>query len=115
MQSVESPAIAVLYDQALDLTQDMLAAARTADWDRLVRIEIQRGRVLDQIRSAAEPAPPETDAPRRREVIEEIMALDQQIKLLTHDWMHELRDILDSATAQRLLNKTYDTEPSPGG
>lgn len=98
------------YEEALALTREMLDAAQKADWDRLVKTEITRGRLLDQLRAASEGPPTSDEAgTRRRATIEAILELDRQIQLLTHDWMHELRDILGSATAQRLLNKTYDT------
>lgn len=97
------------YSQALALTDQMLDAARNSEWDRLVQLEIARGRLLDQIREANQGPPTSHEAGlQRRELIESILAKDEKIKLLTQDWMHELRDILGSATAQRLLNKTYE-------
>ena len=96
------------YAQALTLTESMLTAARNSEWDRLVQIEIERGRLFEQLRSADQNAPESDESViRRRETIEIILARDEEIKLLTQDWMHELRDILGSATAQRLLNRTY--------
>ncbi len=97
------------YQHALDLTGQMLDAARNSDWDRLVRVERERGRLLDHLRDHDLGAPASHEAAlRRREIIEIIMSRDEQIKTLTRDWMHELRDILSSATAQRLLNRTYN-------
>lgn len=98
------------YAQALALTDQMLDAARKSDWERLVQLEIIRGRILDELREANQGPPTSHQAGlERRDLIEAILERDRQIKLLTQDWMHELRDILGSATAQRLLNKTYDT------
>ena len=97
------------YQRALDLTEQMLDAAQTNDWDRLVLVERERGRLLDHLRDYDLASPPSHEAAlRRRDIIETIMSRDEQIKTLTHDWMHELRDILSSATAQRLLNRTYN-------
>lgn len=98
------------YAQALALTDQMLDAARKSEWDRLVQLEIVRGRILDEIREANQGPPTSYESGlERRALIEAILERDQKIKLLTQDWMHELRDILGSATAQRLLNKTYET------
>ncbi len=96
------------YQRALELTEQMLDAAQKNDWDRLVQVEHQRGRLLDHLRDDNMASPLGHEAAlRRREIIEAIMSRDEQIRTLTHDWMHELRDILSSATAQRLLNRTY--------
>ncbi len=97
------------YTHALGLTEQMLDAAQKGDWDRLVKVEIERGRLMDHLRDT-DCDPPAANAAliQQREIIESILAQDQQIKMLTQDWMHELRDILGSSTAQRLLNRTYD-------
>lgn len=100
--------VADRYNKVLEWTHSMLDAAQKGDWDRLVKTEVERGRMIDQIRDFEGGVPAsEEEITRQRQVIEEILVLDQQIKLLTQDWMHELRDILGSATAQRLLNRTY--------
>ncbi|MFN0317459.1 MAG: flagellar protein FliT [Burkholderiales bacterium] len=97
------------YQRALDLTEQMLDAAQKADWDRLVQVERVRGRLLDHLRDNDQATLPTHEvALKRRDIIQSILARDEQIKTLTHDWMHELRDILSSATAQRLLNRTYN-------
>ena len=33
--------------------------------------------------------------------------LDEQIQLLTQDWMHELREVLGSISTEQRLNRTY--------
>jgi flagellar protein FliT len=97
------------YQRALDLTEQMLDAAQKADWDRLVQVERVRGRLLEHLRDHDQASPATQEAAlKRRDIIQTILARDEQIKTLTHDWMHELRDILSSATAQRLLNRTYN-------
>ena len=45
---------------------------------------------------------------RKRELIESIMRRDTEVRALTEDWMHELRDILASANNSQRLSKTYD-------
>jgi ABC-type transport system involved in cytochrome bd biosynthesis fused ATPase/permease subunit len=45
---------------------------------------------------------------RKRALIETIMARDAEVRSLTEDWMHELREILESAGNVQKLHKTYD-------
>lgn len=107
---MQEPQSADPYEEALALTERMLDAARKAEWDQLVKLEISRGRLLDELRESNQGPPESHEAGvQRRVLIEAILEHDRDIKLLTQDWMHELRDILGSATAQRLLNRAYET------
>jgi hypothetical protein len=105
---VDQSRIIECYEHALDLTKRMHEAASKGDWDGLVQLEIDRGRVIDELKGiAVGPCADDELATRMGEIIAAIMSRDDQIKMLTQDWMHELRDILGSASAQRLLNRTY--------
>ncbi len=98
------------YERALALTHSMLEAARRGDWDELVRIEGERARVVEQIRTEdAEPARDPRQAGRKREIMAEMLRTDEQVQLLTQDWMHELREILGSISTAKRLTKTYGT------
>lgn len=97
-----------LYRQALDLTQRMLTAARASDWDALVRLEVERDRLIEEVRRH------DLDTPRsarlreqKRELLERIIAQDEEIRTLTQDWMRELRDILSNVNNVQRLSKTY--------
>jgi hypothetical protein len=96
------------YERALELSRAMLEAARKSDWDQLVAFERERGRVVDDIR-LGDPDPGRDLATRgrKRELILAIMQCDEQITLLTQDWMHELRDVLASVSAEQRLSRTY--------
>ena len=49
-------------------------------------------------------------ASRKQRIIESILEQDETIRLLTLDWMRELRDILASTRNSQRLGKTY-SEP----
>jgi hypothetical protein len=96
------------YERALSLTHAMLDAARKSDWDGLVKLEGERGRLIDQIRrDDPDPGRDAAGAPRKREIITEMLQLDEQVQLLTQDWMHELRDVLGSIGNAQRLARTY--------
>lgn len=96
------------YERALSLTHAMLDTARRGDWDELVRLEGERSRVVEQIR-LEDPVPgrdPGTVA-RKREIMTEMLQVDEQVQLLTQDWMHELREALGSISNSQRLSRTY--------
>lgn len=96
------------YRRALALTEEMFDAAHAGDWDRLVATERDRDRLVEAIRERDADPPKSGELRQRiRDLIEQILARDEEIRSLTQDWMHELREILaNTETAQR-LNKTY--------
>ena len=96
------------YEQALQLTCAMLEAARTSDWDRLVVLEKERTVVVDQLRDKdPDPGRDLKTRVRKRQIIEEIMRYDEQVQILTQDWMRELREVLGSLSAEQKLSRTY--------
>lgn len=97
------------YRVALSLTQSMLAAASRGDWDQLVTLEQQRARQIAAIQERdPHPSPQAANAKKKREVLAAILQLDEQIQLLTQDWMLELRQILSSVQTEQRLSRTYD-------
>jgi len=105
---VPSQGVLQCYERALELTRAMLEAAQKGEWDALVQAERERAIVIDRIK-ALDPDPGRDAAlrERKREIIVAIMNGDEQVQLLTQDWMHELREVLGSISATQRLNRTY--------
>src|SRR5215210_7977169 len=98
------------YEKALALTRDMLEAAQKSDWERLTGLERERATLIDQLRDLdREPSPDTRERERKRELLREIMQSDEQIEILTRDWMRELREVLGSISAEQRLSRTYGT------
>ena len=96
------------YEAALELTERMLACARSAQWDRLVEHEKERGRLLESIGRGDSEAPRDAAArERRRQILEQMIACDAEVATLTQDWMAELRQILNSVDTSQKLERTY--------
>jgi hypothetical protein len=105
---MSSDAIMQRYDKALELTRAMLEAAQKSDWDRLVALEKERSALIDQLRELdVDPARDAQDRERKRELIRDIMRSDEQIQILTQDWMRELREVLGSISVEQRLSRTY--------
>lgn len=97
------------YEHALSLTRRMLELARNGDWEALVALEAERGKVIDQLR-LHDPRPTgDGSSGRKRQLIRELLQLDEQIQALTQDWMHELRSVLGSLSTEQRLSRTYGT------
>lgn len=96
------------YEKALELTHAMLAAAQKSDWDRLQAAEKERKEVIDQLRILdVNPGRDAKTRRRKRELISDTMQCDEQIEVLTRDWMRELREVLGSVSAEQKLARTY--------
>ncbi len=102
------PDVLECYEAVLSLTGAMLDAARRGDWDALVQLERDRARSVDRLREQdPDPARDPGTHERKRRIIGEILQLDEQIQLLTQDWMHELREVLTSISTEQRLTRTY--------
>ena len=105
---MESPSVLQSYERALELTRAMLEAAQKGDWDALVEYEAQRAIVIDRLRQDdPDPAREQAARERKRELIISMLRLDEQIQLLTQDWMHELRDVLGNLHAEQRQNRSF--------
>lgn len=105
---MESPSVLQFYERALELTRTMLEAAQKSDWDALVEWEKQRAAVIERLQQD-DPDPTRDGAvrDRKRELILSMLRLDEQIQLLTQDWMHELREVLESLQAQQRPDRSF--------
>jgi flagellar protein FliT len=105
---VDGDRIIESYEAVLNLTQQMLDAARSSRWEDLVATENERSRVIDHLRKTdvgivLEPRLRES----KRELISAIMQHDAEIRILTQDWMRELRVVITSLSAQQKLHQAY--------
>jgi hypothetical protein len=97
------------YQKALELTRAMLEAAQKSDWARMVVLEKERATLIDQLR--LQDVDPGRDLPtrdRKRALIRDIVQCDEQIQMLTQDWMRELREVLGSIRTEQRLSRTYE-------
>ena len=98
------------YEKALEVTRAMLDAAQKSDWDQLVTLEKERGALVDSLRVMdGDPGRDPAVRERKRTIIQEIMTCDEQVQMLTQDWMRELREVLGSISAEQKLSRTYGT------
>lgn len=96
------------YERALRLTESMLAAATKGAWDDLVQLEQQRAETIERIKQQdRDPAYGRDAAAHKHSIITAMLKADEQIQLLTQDWMQELRHVLSSLHTEQRLNRAY--------
>ena len=106
-----SQEIISLYENVADITDQMLAAARSSDWERLAALESRCSSQVDLLRNA-EPLAPLTGAVRERKVriIRKILEDDRQIRSLTEPWMaarehHAKLLVTDRVDVERFVHR----------
>ena len=96
------------YENALQVTERMLVCARSAQWDQLVALEKERAILMAGIgRADPDPGRDGTTRDRKRAILERMIVCDEEVAVLTQDWMGELRQILSSVDTQQKLERTY--------
>lgn len=95
------------YESAWALTQQMLDSAKQSDWERLVELEQQRSKIIEYLETLDAGVAEGRWRERKRELIQAILSADEEIRTLTRDWMRELREVLNSVSAEQKLNKSY--------
>jgi len=100
--------ILTVYESVADLTGQMLAAADSSDWERLVALEQQCSARVSTLR-ASEAGQPLTATARQRKValIKKVLADDRRIRDLTEPWMAQLSKLISSNGTQRRLANAY--------
>lgn len=105
---MDSQNIILLYESIAEITEQMLAAAHSGDWEHLAALE---SRCASHVRSleSGEPHTPLTGALRDRKVkiIHKVLAHDREIRNITEPWMARLSTLLNSAGTERKLYQAY--------
>jgi len=98
-------------EDALELTERMLSCARSAQWEQLIALEKARGTLLEVIGRGTPPPGRESEAERdlKRRILQRMIVCDQEIAMLSQDWMAELRQILNAADTRDKLERTYSS------
>src|SRR5437868_712434 len=99
-----------LYETVAGITDEMVAAARKGDWERLVELEKRCASHVAQLKEG-EPSAPLAAAVRERKVriIQKILADDKEIRTLTEPWMNQLSALINNTGTRRKLSQFYGT------
>jgi flagellar protein FliT len=97
-----------LYENVATITDQMLAAARVGDWDRLATLEVRCADQVKILKTSDAPAPLTGTARERKvQIIQKILSDDREIRNLTEPWMAHLAKLINSTGTERKLNNAY--------
>lgn len=84
------------YYEAIErASQDMLEAARSGDWDHVVKLEGACAVLISQLKHAANEQPlPGNAAQLKSRIMQRILMNDAEIRQLAEPWLEQLDGIL---------------------
>jgi flagellar protein FliT len=105
---MNSEQVITIYETMCDITGNMLAAAQSRDWEKLVELESHCASHVATLK--AREAVVALNGPtraRKVEIINKILSHDRQIRDLTTPWMAELAALINSSGTSRKLSAAY--------
>lgn len=105
---MNGPQIITTYEGILAITGQMLEAARNDDWDRLVALEKDCKKLVEDLSAENYGLPLSSQFQQRKaEIIRKVLADDAEIRNITDPWMAQLQNLLGSAGRERKLSEAY--------
>lgn len=97
-----------VYENMAAITTQMLAAARTGDWDRLALLESHCSMQVETLKKHdASISLTGSHRDKKVEIIRKILADDKEIRAITEPWMKQLTALMQSTGAERKLSQAY--------
>jgi flagellar protein FliT len=106
---MDNQEILSLYETVADITDQMLAAARTGDWEQLAALETRCSSQVAILRNNEQPRQPLPPGLREKKtrIIKKILEDDRQIRDITEPWMAQLSALMKNAGTERKLSQAY--------
>lgn len=105
---MNSQEVLSVYEAMVDLTEQMVAAASSNDWDRLVALENRCSAHVQTLKdNEAVVALNGPSRLKKVEIIKKMLADDRKIRDLTMPWMAQLSALINSTGTQRRLASAY--------
>ena len=97
-----------LYETLSSISADMVQAAETGDWDRLIELERTVARLRDRLSvEDAQTRLSESERERKVHLIKRILADDRKVRSYTEPWMETVRRFLGDTSRGRTARSTY--------
>jgi flagellar protein FliT len=105
--------IMFLYQAVVTLTEQMLAAARAGDWEKVVAWEPARARHVEVLRNCAPPrALPNAARESKLKMIRQILANTREMCTITQLRMANLSGMMASLGVERRVSQAYGANQS---
>ncbi|MDB5777128.1 MAG: flagellar synthesis protein [Herbaspirillum sp.] len=104
-----------IYESMANLSEQMLDAARNADWGLLSALELRSANFVKLLKQNGADTAPGDDAgdddnalrERKIALIKKILADDRDIRDLTEPWVKHLSDLIQNTSNERKLVRAY--------
>lgn len=105
---MNSQEVIALYETVAVITDQMLSAARSGDWDQLALLESRCAGHVATLKMDEPPAQLTREIRVRKvQIIKQILADDREIRNIAEPWMAKLALLINTSGAQRKLTQTY--------
>ena len=95
------------YERLSGITGQMREAAASGEWDRLIALEKECSRKVEEIKPHdCVPSNPDERA-QKIALLKKILADDADIRSRTETWMEQLQRIMQSNRSEQRLQQTY--------
>ena len=94
---ISSEDVIGVYENVSQLTRQMLAAARSRDWDTLHRLERDCASQVSLLREGQPPSLTGELRARKVRLLQSILADDREIRNITEPWMEQLSLLMQGA------------------
>ena len=102
-----------IYGSISTKTGEMLDAAKSSDWDRLVALEQDCRTLIEALkRSDTGAGPSAVFVQKKVAFIRKVLADDAEIRKFTEPWMNQLQAYLENARQESKLQRAYETDHS---
>lgn len=97
-----------IYEQMRGLSQRMVEAARAHDWDHLIDLERTVASLRDKLlRETSETISDPRDLEKKRDLIQQILRDDAEVRRHTEPWMEHVRRFLAGDARKRQVDRAY--------
>jgi flagellar protein FliT len=87
------------YEAIEQASQDMLEAARSGNWDQVVKLEGACALLISQLKHAASSQPlPTEEAQLKSRIMQRILVNDAEVRQLAEPWLEQLDELLAGRT-----------------
>ena len=89
-----------MYENITGMTNKMVVAARSSDWDGLDTLENQCASAASMTMSGSVPALAGASRLRKIDLLKQILANDREIRAITEPWMTQLSNSMPGSHAR---------------
>lgn len=102
------PAQLEIYEQMCALSARMVEAARANDWNQLIDLERSVARLRETLLNEPDAGTIDAfEAEKKRELIQQILRDDAEVRRHTEPWMEQVRRFLTGDARKRQVDQAY--------